>query len=270
VTRSSILALVLCALLGGSAARAEEHPAYDVGAVRDALRLLHDGKGHYVALVPLARCLPATDKLKNDKIAAVFYGDGKVFYHLRSTGGGAECGKTRPVTYYTMWEPRIPRRADTQIVLRDGKHHVTCGDRRTELKPVPEAEGRDRIAKAKFLTQLWRRTEYALLRDERGTYYFVDVLGEARPGRDHRLFVGPRGNLKLQRMKNVVSDSEGDIFATQKGELRLVLSRDEAFWIAGKKRTKLVKAPVADNQQLIYADLGPYVGERLGTPCDDM
>lgn len=262
--------MAFCVLLGAGPARAQERPAYDVGAVRDALRLLYDGKGHYVALVPLAWCLPAADKLKHDKIGAVFYGDGKIFHHLRRTGGGAVCDQARLANYWTLWEPRIGRRADAQILFQGGKYHVACGDRRTELKPVPEGEGRERIAKARFLARLWQRSAYALVRDQQGTYYFVDTLGEKRPGRDFRLYLGPRGNLKLQKMKNVVSDSEGDIFSTQKGELRLVLSKDEAVWIAGKTRTRLVIVPVEDNLQLIYAELGPYLGERLGTPCDDL
>jgi hypothetical protein len=263
-------AFVLGALLWGGATRAQERPAYDVSAVRDALRLFHDGKGHYVALVPLAWCLPATDKLKSDKIAAIFYGDGKVFHHLRHTGGGAVCRKPDLTNYWTLWEPRIGRRADAQVIFQGGKYRVHCGDRRTELQPVPEAKGRERIAEARFLARRWERGPYALLRDDRGTYYFVDTLGEQRPGRDFRLYVGPRGGLKLQRMKNVVSDSEGDIFSTPKGELRLILGKAEAAWIVGKKRTKLATVPVADNLQLIYAELGPYVGERLGTPCDDL
>jgi hypothetical protein len=270
VRHAGSVVVVLCALLWGGPAGAQERPAYDVSAVRDALRLLHDGKGHYVALVPLAWCQPATDKLKHDKIAAVFYGDGKVFHHLRRLGGGAVCDKAHLANYWALWEPRIGRRADAQIIFQGGKYHVACGDRRTELKPVPEAEGRDRIAKAKFRSRFWERGAYALLRDERGTYYYVDTLGEKRPGRDFRLYLGPRGSLKLQKMKNVVSDSEGDIFSTQKGELRLVLAKDEAAWIEKKKRTKLVIVPVEDNLQLIFAELGPYVGERLGTPCDDL
>jgi hypothetical protein len=264
------MALACGAVLVGGRARAQEIPAYDVSAVRDALRLFTDGKGHYVAQVPRAWCIPAGDKLKDAKLRAVFYGDGKVFHHLKRTGGGAVCDPARVATYTTLWEPRVGRRVDAQILFRDGKHLVVCGKRETELRPVPEAEGRERIARAKFLERRWRRSPYSLTRDATGTYYFVDTLGEERPGRDFRLYAGPRGNLKLQPMKNVVSDSQGDIFSTKRGELRLVLSRNEFLWIAGKKQTRLVQVPIEDNEQLIYAELGPYMGERLGTPCDDL
>ncbi len=223
-----------------------------------------------MAQVPRAMCLPGSDKLRNAKLTAVFYGDGKVFYHLRRTGGGSVCDPARLSTYTSFWEPRVVRRDEAQIHFRGGKHLVVCGKRETELRPVPEAEGRERIAQAKFLEQRWRRSPYSLTRDAIGTYYFVDTLGAERPGRDFRLYVGPRGNLKLQPMKNVVSDSQGDIFSTKRGELRLILSRNEFLWIAGKKQTRLVKVPIDDNEQLIYSELGPYMGERLGTPCDDL
>jgi hypothetical protein len=264
------LTLACGALLGGGMARAQEIPAYDIGPIRDALRLFTDGKGHFVAQVPRAWCLPASDKLKEAKLSAVFYGDGKVFHHLRRTGGGSICEPARLSTYTTLWEPRVASRTEAQILFREGKHLVVGGKRETELRPVAEAEGRERIARAKFLEQRWRRSPYSLTRDAIGTYYFVDTLGQERPGRDFRLYAGPRGNLKLQPMKNVVSDSQGDIFSTKRGELRLVLSRSEFLWIVGQKQTRLVNVPLADNQQLIYAELGPYMGERLGTPCDDL
>jgi hypothetical protein len=71
-------------------------------------------------------------------------------------------------------------------------------------------------------------------------------------------------------MTNVVSDSQGDIFTTKKGELRLVLGKKQSKWIAGKKETELTSLPLEDNRIMIYRDLGVYTGQRLGTPCDDM
>ena len=71
-------------------------------------------------------------------------------------------------------------------------------------------------------------------------------------------------------MTNVVSDSEGDIFSTKTGSLRLILNKNESTWIEGKKQRKLVLVPVEDNARMIYTELGVYTGERLGTPCDDL
>ena len=101
---------------------------------------------------------------------------------------------------------------------------------------------------------------------------FIPVHGsefaEADRGR-YRLFVGPKGNLAQAKMTNVVSDSEGDIFATKTGSLRLILDRRESSWIENDKPKPLRLVPVEDNLSMIYNDLGIYSGERLGTPCDD-
>jgi len=262
------LAAALGLLLAPRVGDAEEPAAYELGPVRQSLRLWHDGKGHYVALVPASRCQKGPDK--DAKVAAVFYGDGKVFYHLRAYGGGASCRPGRETLDVTFWEPRVNTPAEAYLDQRGEKLTVRCAERKTDLKAVPAAEGEALVARARFLKPRWRRRPYALARDERGIYYFVDVERGPRRGRDFRLYFGPRGDLKLQRMKNVVSDSEGDIFATRRGELRLVLGRGEAAWIRGGKRSKLLIVPVDRNVPFIYSELGPYVGERLGTPCDDL
>ena len=76
--------------------------------------------------------------------------------------------------------------------------------------------------------------------------------------------------LKLLKMTNVVSDSQGDIFTTKKGELRLVLDRKKPSWFTGKAETELISLPLEENRIMIYTDLGVYAGQRLGTPCDDL
>ncbi|MBS1152142.1 MAG: hypothetical protein H6Q89_3840, partial [Myxococcaceae bacterium] len=100
--------------------------------------------------------------------------------------------------------------------------------------------------------------------------------------RDWRLYVGQRGKLKLQQMTNIVHDTEGEIFATPNGELRLVLTdpqpvpagvqrKDQGLkWVAGKVANPLINVPVEENGRLIYTELGIYDRERLGTPCDDL
>jgi hypothetical protein len=52
--------------------------------------------------------------------------------------------------------------------------------------------------------------------------------------------------------------------------LRLVLDRKESTWVKGKSRLSLASLPIEDNAVLIYRDLGAYLGQRLGTPCDDL
>ena len=67
----------------------------------------------------------------------------------------------------------------------------------------------------------------------------------------------------------MVSDSEGDIFSTKSGDLRLVLNRSESEWVVSGKSSKLLWVEPHRNLHMISADLGVYISERLGTPCDD-
>ena len=123
---------------------------------------------------------------------------------------------------------------------------------------------------AKFYKPRWKHQAYALARDNTGKYYYVDRVREPEGNKNFRLFAGPKGAMKLQKMTNVVSDSEGDIFATKTGELRLILDKHESLWMQDKKKTKLVFLGPTDNHIMIYTDLGVYTGEPLGTPCDDL
>jgi hypothetical protein len=84
------------------------------------------------------------------------------------------------------------------------------------------------------------------------------------------VFRGQKGAVKPQKMVNIVSDSEGEIFITNAGKLRFVLNKSEKTWVEGKRETKLIDLPIEDNHVLIYTDLGVYAGQPLGTPCDDL
>ena len=84
--------------------------------------------------------------------------------------------------------------------------------------------------------------------------------------------------MKRMPMTNIVRDSEGDVFSTRTGSLRLVLGgkqtrgtpdRKSASWFRGRHHTELTVVPIHSNLQVIYADLGVYAGP-LGTPCDVM
>ena len=98
---------------------------------------------------------------------------------------------------------------------------------------------------------------------------YVDQAREPEGNKDFRVFRGQKGAVKPQKMVNIVSDSEGEIFITKAGKLRFVLNKSEKTWVEGKKETKLIDLPIDDNHVLIYTDLGVYTGQRLGTPCDD-
>jgi len=237
-----------------AAAAEDPGPPVDITAIRDKLVVIGDGKQHFVAVVPFG-----------DPFGQVFYGDGKTFWAQRVFGGGSTGTESFNRAF---WDPRSNRTAS--LDFKDGKYLVHCDDRQVELAPVADAEQKTILDGAHFFGARWKHKAYALARDTQGKYYYVDKVREPEQSRAFRLFIGPRGNLKPQKMINVVSDSEGDIFATKSGSLRLILDKHETTWVAGKKKTALINLPIDDNHVLIYTDLGAYTGQRLGTPCDDL
>jgi hypothetical protein len=249
-SKSACLVLALYALRAAAAAPSD---TVDVTTVKAQLRVFDDGKGHYLVLVPFG----------GDMWSHFYWGDGKVFWAQRVFGGGSE----GTVAFdKTLWDPRQPR-GQASFWLKEGVYTLGCGDRRTVFQPTQEERGAAILSTATFKPPRWKHRAYALARDDSGTYYYVDRARE-EDIKDFRLWAGPRGQLKQLQMTNVVSDSEGDIFATRTGELRLVLDKHESFWVKGKGRVPLKLLPLEENVRLIYSDLGVYAGEALGTPCD--
>ena len=256
--RCRLAALFLLAGTGSASAAPPEPkaPPADVSTVKDKLIALHDGKKHVLVVEPFAASWDHA-----------YWGDGKTFHALRIGSSSASGNESWS---FTFWEPRVAARYQASVSFKAGTYELECDGRKTRFEPLPEAESRAMIAAAAFFQPRWRFRAYALARDDRGTYYYVDRQREPEDSMFFRLFVGPRGKLKPLPMTNVVSDSEGDIFATRSGELRLILDKRESTWVKGKARTTLVSLPVEDNVKLIYGDLGVYTGQRLGTPCDDL
>lgn len=232
----------------------------DVSAYRDKLRVLSDGKDHYFAVLPFTiGDGPDTGYL--------FYGDGKTFWAQRRIGGGRNGNESFDSTF---WEPRAAAGYMAAFGYRDKKWTVQCSERKTELTPLPADQAAKLLAEAKFMAPRWKRRAYALARDNNGVYYYVDQAREPEDNKDFRVFRGPKGAVVAQKMVNIVSDSQGDIFVTKAGKLRLVLDKGEQSWNQGGKTVKLVALPINANAVMIYTDLGVYSGERLGTPCDDL
>jgi len=258
--RTAYLAALIVAapLMTSPSARAGED-TIDVTEYRPKLRLLSDGKGHYLALMPFTiGDGPDTGYL--------FYGDGKTFYAQRRFGGyrnGNEAFDT------TFWEPRFKSNG-ASLAYKDKKWTVSCGDRTVDVSLVDKPEAERIFADAKFMRPRWTRQAYALARDNSGKYYYVDRAREPDNAKDFRVFRGPKGAVKPMKMLNVVNDSDGDIFITKAGKLRLVLDKHETVWLENSRSVKLTALDVGENRSLIYSDLGVYVGERLGTPCDDL
>lgn len=235
----------------------------DVAAYRDKLLVTSDGKGHFVAVTPMG-----------GSERALFYGDGKVFYEVRLVGGSRNGDKWD----HAFADPRLAegnREEGSGYVGFDGTNHrVECGKRVTQLTALPAADAKKMLEAAQFQKSPRKYRPYALARDNMGNYYYVDRGYRAEDKDRFRVFVGPKGNLKPQQMVNVVSDPAGDLFATKRGSLRLLLNKEpqDLRWMPGKKAVPLTRVPLDFNTMIasIYNDFGVYAGERLGTPCDDL
>jgi hypothetical protein len=201
--------------------------------------------------------------------------DGKTFWDQRVIGFGS----TGPGTFdLTFWEPRVFEGYKRQFSRRDDKYEVQCDDRLTAMTPLPEAESKAMLAAATFMKPRWKYRAYALARDDRGRYYYVDRPREPEDSKAFRLYKGEKGALVPLKMTNVVSDSEGDIFSTKSGQLRLLLPAQRAddpgardpMWVRGRAKLRLTWVPIEMSGKLIYTELGVYAGQPLGTPCDDL
>jgi hypothetical protein len=150
-----------------------------------------------------------------------------------------------------------------------GTCKLTCGAREKSLTLITGPDKDKLLASASYVESPMQREPYALARDKAGTYYFVDHGITEASARDFRLYRGPRGKLKPLAMKDVVSDSEGEIFASTSGKLRLVIGKQSAQWISGGT-SALLLLPLNENYGLIYNELGVYLTAQLGVPCDDL
>jgi hypothetical protein len=239
------------ALLVGASAMAEQNLS---DADRQHLKLFGDEK-------QLLAILPAGD----GRDWRIFFGDASRLWEVPIIGSSSSADRAE----FSIWDPRhrAERSRHSGLAFFDETVTVRCDERSTALGPL-SAEARERVlAAARFEKQRWDRRPYALARDDRGTYYFVDKA-RATGMTDFRVHRGPRGKVAPLKMVNVVSDSEGDVFMTRSGKLRLVLGRGEAAWVEGKQSRTLVTLPLEQNLALIYRELGVYAGASLGTPCD--
>ncbi|MET0284873.1 MAG: hypothetical protein ABW352_10395, partial [Polyangiales bacterium] len=198
------------------------------------------------------------------------YGDGKTFAYVRSPNALGDGW---------FFDPRQRNEQNNDnfrgLDLRLFSHiepescKLTCGAREVALQKLSGQPKNTLLAAAKYEESPMQREPYALARDKAGTYYYVDRGVTDATARDFKLYRGPRGKLKPLAMKDVVSDSEGEIFASTSGKLRLVLGKQSAQWISGGT-SALTLLPLNDNYPLIYNELGVYLGARLGVPCDDL
>ncbi len=260
---SSVLPL---ASLGGEVA-ADEHLKLEPARLANTV-LCTDGKSHYVAITP-------HDIMGHE----LFYGhgDAKHFFQVPlpppRTLSGTFFLDPRVVSKTGNPDFRgIDVRQYSEVEFDADKHtcSVRCGDRVTNMSIVDAAKAQATLSAAVFEPSPAKYKPYALVRDDTGVYYYVDIGATPQNQGSFRLFRGPKGALKLQQMTNIARDSEGDIFATKSGSLRMILDRNESTWVDGNNRTRLTIVPWERNLQLIYNELGVYTGQPLGTPCDHL
>jgi hypothetical protein len=233
----------------------------------EATSVCTDGKGHYMVSAPQ----------EGENYPVLYYGDGKTFVEVPRPGPYGSANSFLDPRFFNKDANPNFRGIDYRVVSNvdlDKKERscsLRCGEKKIPLTLMDGAEAAEMLRKATYEQNPQQYAPHALLRDTKGNYYFVDRGFHPSQQKSYRVFIGQRGNLKPQKMTNVVSDSEGEIFSTKKGELRLVLDRDKSsMWIENtRKQFELRPVPVQENLPLIYNDLGVYEGVRLGTPCDD-
>lgn len=224
-----------------------------------------DGKGHYVVVAPSEK-----------QGVQLSYGDGSKFVQVAPPPW--------VLTGNHFLEPRFFNKtmnssfrgldmrvySEVNVDAEQKRCEVRCGERTIPFSMLEIDKVREVLGKATFEPNPQKFVPYALLRDQRGYYYMVDRGFHPSEEKKFRVFIGPKGNLQQQKMTDVVSDSEGEIFSTKKGDLRLVVDREApSVWMEKKKKTELRTVPLSENLPLIYNELGVYTGVRLGTPCDD-
>lgn len=251
----------------------------DISAVAEHLWVFTDGKGHYLATVPLQARRKHRILGNHD-----FYGDGKRMYRLKvssaSSGGGGFS--------LAIPDPRLRSRRDSRFVYKDGVGTMHCGKRRARLRRLPVADALALVRRARFFERYFARRAFFLGRDFRGRYYYVDRLpGRTTPydvPRGARLFIGPKGRLKRTKLDDVVSDPAGVLLITDAGSLKLDVKRKSkgllanikigrATWITGPKKQLALTVVDLDNlwtRYTIFSSLGVYMGKRLWLPCEDL
>ena len=257
--------LVLALVVGGATARADtpRKPAdeVDIEGIKSRLVFVHDGRGHYMAMVPF------------DSDGPVFYGDGKTFYLQRvfSYSHQQADGKES----LSFWAPTsVPRGGE--LSLASGVWTVRCSDRSTPMMRLDEIETGKLLQRAVFKKVMWKRQAHGLARNDEGTYYYVDELRDDRPQAEQaddphpptgfRLFVGRKGKMREQKITDSAVDSKGIVLTTRLGKLSMDDGGKRVVLTRGKKQTELIPLDPMDNLRVIYRDLGIY--GKLGVPCD--
>jgi hypothetical protein len=256
--RSWVVAVVVAAPLVARADDPKPKPV-DIKPFRDKLIVLADAAG-------------GTYVIKPGDDAQMFFGTGKTLYAQVVVGRGAnEDGWNVDV-----WAPRAPGYQPGSIYRRPGTgvfEKFCGGDTKTGLTQVTGDKAKAILDKSQFVTTALMRSPHAFLRDDAGTYYYVDQLRKDYGGKGYRVFVGKKGAMKSLPLTDTAIDSAGEVFSTKTGDLRLVINDDghtpkTATWVKGEKKTNLIVLDLDRDEPIIFKELGIYT--FLGTICDDL
>ncbi|MCL2626407.1 MAG: hypothetical protein FWD46_06300 [Cystobacterineae bacterium] len=271
LSKLGVLSVCLAAFAQAAPPKNKEvlEPYEGIENLRSKLYLYTDGNGHYLAL----------SETVDRKPTPIFWGNGHVFF-VQEVGGittRKDKAKEDELSVFlsfdlSFWEPRTDKNTNNIVKEENGEFYMTCGKKRkTLLQPVPAEEAKTIVEKAQFYERRFMREPHLLVRNDAGTYYYVDKSSKEGE-KDYQFFIGKRGQLKKAKLKNIVRDSEGEIFATPNGSLRIVVGRDEIYWVHGKQKQALVRIPVEQNINLpfVWNDLGMYANKKMDTPCDDI
>ncbi len=239
-------------VLAGLASADPSPKAVNIKPFRDALIILKDAEGGIYAVSNV-----------QGESSHVFYGTGRALYEQIIEGGSSRDGTAWSLSVFA---PRTSYPFMGQIAFRkDGVYQRSCGEKaEAELTQVTGDKAKAIIDKSQFLTTSFVYKPHMLARDDRGVYYYVDVLRNIYGGNGHRVFVGKKGALKQMPLVDVASDTAGDVFSTKNGDLRLVRTVEQskekttAQWIRGEKKSELIFLDTYMNQPVIYRDLGIY------------
>lgn len=259
MSRMTVRATFLVIALVGVAAADPKPKPIDIKPFRDKLIVLEDAAGGVYAV-------------SNDsKEPHVFYGTAKVLYQAVLDGS-----RTRDGDAWTI-AVMAPRTAYPFIAVierrKDGSYRHHCGNTGPELELTERTGDKAKaiLDKASFLTTQMIRRPHLLARDDKGVYYYIDVLRDQYGGNGHRVFVGKRGALKQLPLTDVATDIAGEVYSTKSGDLRLVKTADtdsskaRAQWIRGERKNELVYLDTFMSQPLIWRELGIY--KISGTLC---
>ena len=264
--RQRLLLILLAAATASAAPKKAKDPktdVIDVKPVLDKLEVFKDEYGKFfVAPKPMS--------MNENAEQWVFFGDAKGLYQQRIIGNFRHDGKQE----WSIWAPRVRHMQQADVQQDDKGAALTCEMKEgkyvsKQLVQMPADQAKTFLEHTPLHPPLWQRVSHLLGRDDDGVYYFVDELREEYGGHGHRVFIGQKGAMKEVPMKNVVSDSAGEIFATTGGDLKIVTGeKGKAYWKKGGKKEDLTLLEPQDNKYLIYSELGIY--GSIGTVCDDM